>query len=77
MDSGDDVVQWLKKLPAAEPLEEEIILDKRMIKKTRDIEYFEYLIKWKNHPIEDSTWMTVAKIKKIDSFIDELMNRSS
>ena len=32
----------------------EHILDKRVSKKTRLKQYFEYLVKWKNHPVEDA-----------------------
>ena len=34
------------------------MLDKRVAKKTRNKEYFEYLVKWKGHLAKDSTWMT-------------------
>jgi hypothetical protein len=38
----------------------EKILDIKVVRKTWRKEYLEYLVKWKNHPIEDSTWMNVA-----------------
>jgi hypothetical protein len=34
----------------------ECILEKRAGKKTRRKQYFEYLVKWKNHPVEDASW---------------------
>jgi hypothetical protein len=34
----------------------ESILDKRVSKRTRRREYFEYLVKWKGHPFEDVIW---------------------
>jgi hypothetical protein len=34
----------------------ESILDKRIGKKTRRKEYFEYLVKWKGHPVEHASW---------------------
>ena len=40
----------------------EIILDKRISKKTRDKEYFQYLAKWKDHPSKDAWWMTTMDI---------------
>ena len=47
-------VQWQKKMPVAEKPQMESILDKRIGKKTRRKEYFEYLVKWKGHPVEDA-----------------------
>ena len=63
MDSGDDTIQWMKQLLVAEPLEIEKIVDKRVMKKTKDKAY---LVKWKNHPVKvlaprrdkDVRWMT-------------------
>ena len=47
----DKEVPWVAQLPKATPTILERILDKRMSKKTRGKEYYEYMIKWKNHPI--------------------------
>ena len=44
------------------PLEAEKILDTRLTKNTRGREYLNYLVKWKEHPEEDATWMSVAGI---------------
>jgi len=33
-------------------------------------------VKWKNHPIEDSSWLDVARIQGIGYSIEELMERS-
>lgn len=38
------------------------ILDKRVSKKTRRKKYFEYLVKWKNHPIEYASWEKETEI---------------
>jgi hypothetical protein len=38
------------------------ILDKRVSKRTKRKEYFEYLVKWKGHPVEDASWENEAKI---------------
>ena len=59
------------------PLEAKNILDVRLTKKTRGIEYLDYLVKWKEHPEEDATWMNVAEIEKKGYSIEELMNRDS
>ena len=38
--------------------EVEQILDQRVGKSTRGKEYYEYLVKWKNRPIEDASWIS-------------------
>jgi hypothetical protein len=45
------VIQWMKQMPVAAKPQMECILDKKVGKKTRRKEYFEYLVKWKNHPV--------------------------
>jgi hypothetical protein len=55
----------------------ESIIDKRIRKKTRRKEYFEYLVKWKGHPVEDASWEYEAKIHKNGQTVQELMNSSS
>jgi hypothetical protein len=40
------------------------ILDKRVSKRTRRKEYFEYLVKWKRHLVEDASWENEAEIHK-------------
>ena len=57
-------VKWEKKMPMENPLEAEKILDARLAKKTKGIEYLDYLVKWKEHPKEDATWMNVEEIEK-------------
>jgi hypothetical protein len=49
------VIQWRKQMPVADKPQMERILDTRVSKKTRWKEYFEYLVKWKNHPVEDAS----------------------
>ena len=58
------VVQWVKQLPVADKPQMECILDKRVGKKTRRKEYYEYLVKWKNNPVEDASWENEAEIHK-------------
>ena len=53
------------------------VLDTRLAKKTRGREYLDYLVKWKEHPEEDATWMNVAEIEKKGYSIEELMNTDS
>jgi hypothetical protein len=54
----------MEQMPVAEKPQMEYILDKRVGKKTRRKQYFEYLVKWKNHPVEDAIWETGAEIQK-------------
>jgi hypothetical protein len=55
----------------------EKIIDQRVSKKNRRKKYFEYLIKWKGHPIEYASWEREAMIQKHGKMVQELMNRSS
>jgi hypothetical protein len=70
-------VQWTKQMPVAENPQMESIIDKRIRKKTKRKEYFEYLVKWKGHPVEDASRENEAKIQKNGQIMQELMNRSS
>ena len=72
----DEEDVWLKQMPAAQPLEIESILDMQVAKRTRRKDYLQYLVKWKNHPIEDISWLDAAQIQKIGYSVDDLMERS-
>ena len=58
----DDEVFVTNDYPKKQTEEVEHILGQRIRKKTRGKEYFEYLVKWKNRPIEDYTWISQAKL---------------
>lgn len=60
-------------MPIAETLHLEKILEKRVNKETRGKEYFEYLIKWRDHPVEDSIWMTTTILQKSGNTIEILI----
>ena len=75
-DKENKEIDWVKQLPTTKPLHPERILDKKLHKKTRGQEYFQYLVKWKDRPIEDATWITNAMIQKMGSYVEELMERS-
>ena len=51
-------------MPVVETPQMESILNKIVSKRTRRREYFEYLVKWKGHPVEDASWENEAKIQK-------------
>jgi hypothetical protein len=70
------VIQWVKQFPVAEKPQMECILDKRVGKRTRRKQYFEYLVKWKNHPVEDASWENEAEIQKHGQTVQDLMDRS-
>jgi hypothetical protein len=61
-DNEQTEVQWNKKMPVVERPQMESILDKRVSKRTRRKEYFEYLIKWKGHLVEDASWENEVEI---------------
>ena len=63
-------------MPPTKPLEIEQILDTQVARQTRRKEYLWYLVKWKGHSIEDSSWLDVGQIQSIRYSIEELMNRS-
>ena len=54
----------------------ECILNKRLGRKTRRKQYFEYLVKWKDHPVEDASWQTEEEILNHGQTVQELMGRS-
>jgi hypothetical protein len=70
-------VHWTKQMPIAENPQMESIIDKRVSRKTGRKEYFEYLVKWKGHPVEDSSWEDEVEIQKHGQTMQDLMNRSS
>jgi hypothetical protein len=61
-DSEPIEVQWTKQMPVVEKPQMESILDKRISKRTRRKEYFEYLVKWEGHPVEDASCKNEEKI---------------
>jgi hypothetical protein len=72
----EPMIQWTKHMPIVEKPQMERILDKRVGKKTRRKQYYEYLVKWKNHPVEYASWENEAMIQKHGQTVQELMDRS-
>ena len=60
-ESEDDEFVVTSDYPKKQTEEVEQILGQRIGKKTRVKKYFEYLVKWKNGPIKDSTWISQSK----------------
>ena len=75
-DKEEQEVDWVKELPTTKPLHLEGILDKKLYKKTIRQGYFQYLVKWKDHPIEDATWMIDSMLHKMGTSVEEIMDRS-
>lgn len=42
--------------------EVEHILDQKFSKRTREKDYYEYLVKWKKKLVEDATWIYQSKL---------------
>ena len=62
IDIKEKTKMWKKQLPTVKPLEIDKVLDKRITKRTRNKEYFQYLMKWKGHLVEDSTCIDEQKL---------------
>jgi hypothetical protein len=73
---GQEEIQWKQQMPIAEKPQIEKILDQRIAKKTRRKIYYEYLVKWKDHPVEDASWITETDIQKHGKTVQDLMDRS-
>ena len=54
----------------------EKIIEQRDGKKTRRKTYLKYLVKWKDHPMEDASWVTETDILKHGKTVQEIMDRS-
>jgi hypothetical protein len=57
-------IQWEEKLPTTKKYQMEKIIEQRDGKKTRRKTYLEYLVKWKDHAMEDASWVTEPDILK-------------
>jgi hypothetical protein len=52
----------MQHMPLAKKLEIENILEQRIAKRMRRKVYYEYLAKWKDRPVEDTSWLTEVDI---------------
>ena len=53
-------------MPKTVKKEVEAVLEKRVSKRTRGHIYFQYLVKWKGHPVEDASWFTTIELQKYE-----------
>ena len=51
-------------MPVEKEPQMENIIDQKIDKKRRRKSYFEYFVKWKGRPAEDSNWVTEVNIQK-------------
>ena len=59
---SEDEVYVLDDYPKKKIEEVEQILEQRVGKSMRRKDYYKYLVKWKNRPSEDSTWISQSKL---------------
>ena len=59
----EQTTKWRQQIPTVKPIKIDKILDKRATKRTRNNEYFEYLVKWQGCMVEDSTWITEQELQ--------------
>ena len=59
---SDDEVFVSDDFPKKQIEEVEQILDQRVGKSTRGKDYYEYLVKWNNSPVEDATWISQSEL---------------
>ena len=67
---------WMRHMPSAQSHEIEGILSTQVAKKTCRKEYLRYLIKWRDCPMEDSSWLDAAQIRKAGYSVEEFMEWS-
>ena len=76
--TGDEVqtVNWEEQVPKAAKKEVEAILDQTVSKKTKGQTYFQYVVKWKGQPVEDSSWLTTVELQKYGVSPENLKDNS-
>ena len=60
----------VSQLPKITKPQIECILDKKISKQMRRGTYYSYLVKWKDTPTEDATWMSQEDIEKEEYTLD-------
>ena len=59
---SEDEVAVPDDYPKKQIEEVEQILDQRVGKSTGEKDYYEYLVKWKNRPVEDAIWISQSEL---------------
>ena len=69
-----DFSSWVDRLPERqdEMVAIDKILDRRIGKETRNKKYFEYLVSWKDKPIEEAVWMDEGEVMKLGVSLEDL-----
>ena len=62
----------VSQLPKTTKPQIECILDKRISQKTRRGTYYSYLVKWKNAPTKDATWMSQEYFERVGYQLDTI-----
>ncbi|XP_059063819.1 uncharacterized protein LOC131856278 [Cryptomeria japonica] len=72
---NDDLEQQADaNFPKHEPPTLEKVLDTKVVKKTRNKEYTQYLVKWKGKPNNEAVWMDEKKIEAHDTTLQQLIS---
>ena len=73
----DQTLNWKEQMPKTTKKEVEAILEKIATKKTRGKTYYQYLVKWKEQPVENASWMTATELQKFNADPKTLMDQSN
>ena len=74
-DRDDLAIDWQGQIPQKEQPQIEAILDKRILRKIGNKTFFQYIVKWRNHPTKDADWMTEKEISKYNVLLEDLMKK--
>ena len=67
------ILNWKEQMPKTVKKEVEVVLEKRVSKRTRGQVYFHYLLKWKGQLMEDASWITTTELQKYGVNPESLM----
>ena len=62
IEDEEHIVHWGEQMPKTVQKEVEAVLEKRVSKRTRGQDYFQYLVKWKGQPMRDANWLTTSEL---------------
>ncbi|GLJ13208.1 hypothetical protein SUGI_0207710 [Cryptomeria japonica] len=70
----EEIQEDIVDIPPHAPKKPEKIIDERVIKKTINKEYKQYLVKWVGQHVEEVVWMDQAEILKHGTSLDQLIS---